>query len=816
MERPLLFLLLFVCTLQASAQTVKGTIADAETRRALPFATIRQGDTKQGIVSDINGKFSFQLLSGINTLHVSYVGYESKRVPITNIDTIFLIPAAAVTEEVVIRPPYEKIKRIVNTAIRNKDNNNPDKYAQYTYEIYYKMYVDLLPNEGFAKVKTVKRNKLDTLSESDRKLADSMIAASRKEMDSIRNSMHIIFSETYSEVAFERPAKRQENVLASRFSGFKKTFFTNIITGVLPFHAYDDYIKLNATDYVSPLSNGWQSRYQFDLADEILEGNDTIFILKYKPKKGITFKSLTGILYIHSNGYAISHITATTPDTGDGRTFKMQQIYRHVNGKWFPRELNYDFIFKKYPLPELGMVWSGHSIIDSVSFDGSRGIRFDKAHSVKLHDSVDLRTEAEWARYRFEEVSKKELNTYTVMDSTMKEAGVDKFFSNATNIAIGRIPIKFIDLDLTRLIAYNTYEGTRLGLGLYTNDRVSKYFSAGGWFGYGFKDKVMKYGGSARFFPTGKKEHWIELAYQNNYRNTGNVNIHPEVDRQTLQTWLLAKVDRIEEFSAAAHGRLGYYELELRGRKQTLTPQYAYSFNETGANGKYDVTEGSLNLRYAYGEKRTPFAGYYFAAGTKYPIIYLQLSAGKVESGTYSANYMKAIAAVTYSVHINRWGKDNFKLMGGIIQTDNDKALPQSLLMAGNGYRLKNDFQFYAWGGFLTMLPYSYFSDRFASLMYRHDFDRYFYSTKFSKPYLSLAHNMLYGTLNKANMAANPGIIAPKDGYHESGLLLNQLLRIDYLNLAYINLNAGVYYHWAPKYDWKANGRFVVGLSVSF
>ena len=77
------------------------------------------------------------------------------------------------------------------------------------------------------------------------------------------------------------------------------------------------------------------------------------------------------------------------------------------------------------------------------------------------------------------------------------------------------------------------------------------------------RDRVWKYGASARIFPTGKKEHWIEFAYQNNYRNTGNVNIHPEIDRRGLQNWLLVQVDKIEEYKATAHGRFGYWELDL-------------------------------------------------------------------------------------------------------------------------------------------------------------------------------------------------------------------------------------------------------------
>ena len=819
MGRLYLLIIAFMIPVAGICQHVAGIVVDEQTHQPLAFATIRQGNTRQGLVTDINGKFSFELLSGIQQLHISYVGYTTKTVSVHDVDTIFLSPVVNDNNEVVIRPPYEKIKRIINTTIRNKANNNPDKYAQYAYEIYYKMYVDLLPNEGFAKVKTVKHNKLDTLSESDRKLADSIIAASRKEIDSIRNSMHIIFSETYSKVAYKRPNTRQEDVVASRFSGFSKTFFTNVINGILPFHAYDNYIKLNTIDYTNPTSEGWQYRYNFYLLDELQNGSDTIYVLKYKPKKNVVFNSLEGVVYINTNGYAISHIIAKTTDTTDERSVKMEQIYRFVDGKWFPRELNYEFTFNKYPSPDIGMVWSGHSIIDSVRYTLDKTVHFDKAHAIKLTDSVDLHSEDDWRRYRFDTITIKERNTYVNMDTLMQQAGIDQYLSSATNIALGRLPIKFVDIDLTKILAYNTYEGTRLGLGLYTNDKISSFFTAGGWFGYGFKDKVVKYGASLKIFPAKNEEYWIEAAYQNNYRNTGNININPEIDRRGLQTWLLARVDHVTEFSATAHGRINYLELELQGLKQELKPLYNYAFNQPGAApGIYDITEASLNLRYAYAEKRTPFFGYYLPAGTKYPIVYAKLSYGQLTSGTYTTNYARGLVAILYTHHFNHWGKDNFKIMGGIIKSKNDNPLPRSILLAGTGYKVdRGDIQFYAQGGFLTMLPFSYFNDRFAGILYRHDFDRCFYTNRYSQPYLSLAYNFLYGTLSDNNRAADAGLVANETGYHEAGVLINHILRVNYLHLAYLNLDLGAYYHITPgKFDFGSQGRIVAGISITF
>jgi hypothetical protein len=526
-------------------------------------------------------------------------------------------------------------------------------------------------------------------------------------------------------------------------------------------------------------------------------------------------------VYIHTDGFAISHImvnTANPKDTTASRYVKMEQIYSRVNGKWFPRELNYELVFKEYPSPQTGMLWQGHGKVDSVSFTPNNHIKFDKARSVILTDSVDRRNAEQWNTYRSDTLSVKEQNTYVFIDSISKKLGLEKIMNGFRNISRSRISIGPLDYELKRLLSYNTFEGTRIGLGVYTNDKISKYISVGGWFGYGFGDKRWKYGASARFMPGGQKDNWLEVGYQDNYKNTGSIIFHRELDETSLRQFTLAQVDRIQEYSATVHKRAGYWELELAGLQHKLQPFYTYSFTEAGTNGTYDLQELSASFRYSFGEIRTPAFGYYLPTKTKYPIFYLKLSGGNLSSGTYETKYVRSLAAVTYNVHINRWGRDNYRLEAGAIHSLDDKALPRSYLLAGNGYKMNKDYQFYTDAGFLTMLPYQYFSDGYVSLLYRHDFDRaLFRISDFSKPTVSLAHNMLYGTmLQSKNLANNPGIAVPDNGFHESGIILNKLLYYNFMKLVNLNINVGAFYHWAPNagFDWNKFGRGTIGLTA--
>ncbi|MDR2824898.1 MAG: hypothetical protein LBB41_06850 [Prevotellaceae bacterium] len=57
-----------------------------------------------------------------------------------------------------------------------------------------------------------------------------------------------------------------------------------------------------------------------------------------------------------------------------------------------------------------------------------------------------------------------------------------------------KLEIGKFDLDLGRIISENKFEGTRWGIGAFTNENLLRWFNTGGYIGYGTKDKRLKYG----------------------------------------------------------------------------------------------------------------------------------------------------------------------------------------------------------------------------------------------------------------------------------------------------------------------------------
>ena len=135
MKRLSLLLLFFTLSLQAQFQ-VNGIIKDFETKKALPFATIK---TENGFstISDVDGKFNFLLASQPERLTVSYIGYESKTISAFEIkpySTLYLLPKINALKEVTIsnvNPAYVIIAKVIPQNYCNlKDNVNQNQMAQ--------------------------------------------------------------------------------------------------------------------------------------------------------------------------------------------------------------------------------------------------------------------------------------------------------------------------------------------------------------------------------------------------------------------------------------------------------------------------------------------------------------------------------------------------------------------------------------------------------------------------------------------------------------------------------------------------------------
>lgn len=788
-----------------SAQLLYGTVTDAVEKQPLPFATVKIAGGSEGLITDMDGNFTLQRTPDIQQIEVSYLGYQSRIItllPGSDSLHVLMQPSGKELEAYIFKPPYDKIRRIINLAIANRKQHNPEQYDRYRCHIYYKMIADIrLPDSSLQQIEA------DTSRENQL-------------MYNFLTGQHLLMSETYSIRTWQKPQQLQEDVVATRLSGFKKSIFTSLITDVLPFHAYSDYLTLNGKDYHNPISKGFGSRYVFNLTDELIREKDTLWQLSFRPANK-QIPQLSGSVYISSANYAIAYLLAEAVDRHLKRQVKIEHAYTITGGKWFPKELNYIIDWQqevsssdsgKTEKVYFSLVMNGRSKIDSVSWnEGEKKFRFDKARPVRLLPGADEQSGTKWEQLRPIALNLREQRTYQFNDSIMEAIRFSRFIPYIDKLTEGKIPVGAFDFDLKRLYSFNRYERSRLGIGVQTNERLIPWLSVGGWAGYGFGDKAWKYGGFMEITPNApSNDFMIRLAWDNDIRDPGRISLHREIDRSYLRMFLMNRVDAVESLSLSVSGRLGYWEALISGSREDIRPMYPYALLSTSVNGNhFKATEASLQLRYAFAERRAPMFGRYYNTGTKYPVWYGKVAAGTISGQTGQADYLQALTAVSWRKHLNRIGHERFLILAG--KSWSTSPLPVSKLFAGNGFRF-DQVSLYAFGGMLTMYPYEYYSDQFVQASWRHDFDWKFYTTAYSAPFLSIGHNMLWGTLD--NPAAHHFVpfSIPAAGYHETGIMLNSLLRIDYMKLYYISVHIGYYYHWAPVVDFARHGRMVYGL----
>jgi hypothetical protein len=110
------YLLVVIPVAVFSQHRIHCVVADSSSGQPLSFSTIHTGSTT--VIAGIDGAFTLLLKPEIKTVTVSYTGYASREIIVTQLammGTVWLMPRSNSLGEVVVRPNADKVKRIVNT-----------------------------------------------------------------------------------------------------------------------------------------------------------------------------------------------------------------------------------------------------------------------------------------------------------------------------------------------------------------------------------------------------------------------------------------------------------------------------------------------------------------------------------------------------------------------------------------------------------------------------------------------------------------------------------------------------------------------------
>ena len=791
---------LFILSLSShlSAQfLVSGQVFDQVTGEPLPFVNlVFNGDQRNGTTADIHGRFSYQAKSPVASAIISFVGYDT-RVESFSADQkltdlkFYLVPSDIALGEVVVRAGENPANRIIREVIRNKEINNPEKLSSFRYKSYNKVVYDFKSGDSLATTQDL------------------------MELDSVFRGGHFMIMESVTERKFVKPNHTDETVLATRVSGFQSASFAPLATDIQPFSFYDDYISVIDIAYLNPISNGSLSKYEFHLRDTLFHEDDTTFILSFKPLPGTNFEALTGLLYINTNQYAIQHVIAEPYEKGFFDV-SIQQQYRLINGShWFPEQLKFELFLQDNASNAFGISARGVSMIEEVELDPDLEKRDFSIEEVHLHPMANARDSVFWNESRLIPLDAKEALTYEVMDSLGNALKFDNILKIAERAGQGKIPLGIIDFDISKILIYNKYEGIRLGLGVYTNDKLIKNISIGGYAGYGFKDHTWKFGGEAMWYLNATRDSEIRFGYHNTLQETGKSWLGFYRPRSfDFRTFLASQMDHVEKMTGSISFRtFRYAKVHLAFNRMKTDPRYAYTFqeNEQAPVRGYTNTDMTLILRYAYKERLIHSMGQRISMGTKFPVLTLAYTRGfdGVLDGMFE--FHKLEARMEHSVRFRNFGKSSLRLDAGIV----DQAIPYGILFTGEGSYVRQ-FSVLIKNSFMTATPYEFLSDRYVHMHYAHEFGSLLFHIGKWRPSVSIYQNIGWGSLQHPEYHQGIAFKTKEKGLYESGLQLDNLIKTKYLNVSYLGMGAGAFVRYGPYAAGKFNKDVVFTLSMTF
>jgi hypothetical protein len=788
----------------AKSQELKIRVINAHNKSPLAFVNIKFDKQQKGVSTDIDGYFILKSKECCSTISLSYIGYKDTVIAINKLKNkgiISLAPSAYQLEAVDILPGENPAFKIIRKLIEHKKSNDPEKLKSFSYKAYHKFVATADPESI--------RNAISDTSHLDSSLI---------RMSEFFSSQHLMIIESVSKRYHKAPNKNKETILATRVSGLSDPSFAFLSSQLQSFSFYKPSIDILDKHYINPLTKSSLNRYFYLLEDSIFSDFDTTYIISFRPYKGTNFDGLKGQVHISTHNFAIKNVIAEPADSAVDIGIKIQQKYELIDNKyWFPTQLNSDLIFYGIVLNQTFMKGIGRSYLRNIEInkDFDKKVRFNNIVLEMPAKASKAQSSIFWNENRINPLDSQDLKTYKVIDSIGKAEHLDQKLWVYTSLLNGKIPMGPIDMELDKFIQYNDFEGFRFGLGLITNDRLSRFIQLGGYGAWATKDYRWKYGGNINFNLWTQRELKIKFAYQNDvFESAKQYNFGEKsiFNMEMLRDFIVSKMVYHKTLDAEiAFRALPHSSWNLGFNYSQINSPDDYQFvitnddNNYAAKGDFNIAELNAGVRFAYKEKLMANKSDIISLGTKFPVLNIHYT--KAIDGIFNSelNYEKLDLQLDYSYYIRFLGKTSWRISAG--KTFGNA--PWYKLYNGKGSYLP----FYADApySFGTMRVNEFLSEEYLALFLRHDFGTLLFGEKRFIPRPSFVSSFTIGQLNHPELHNNIHYKTLEKGYYESGILLNSILKSGISNIGF-----GIFYRYGSYAFDKVEDNFSYKFTIQY
>ncbi len=740
-------LLLFIGPLAAQKMTVvKGIVIDADTKEPLPLVNISFANTSIGTTSELDGTFVLESKWASDTVVVSYVGYETQRIPIKLFEKqelqVALKPFALSLQTVEIKAKRKGYKRkgnpaveIMQEAIKRKDENRLEALDFYEYEKYEKIQFDL---NNFDPEKLKKRRAM-------RKFQFLFDYVDTSELNG-KPFLPFFIQETASKVYYRKdPESKKEYRLGVKVTGLQEYIDLEDFTTMMDVlyqnvNIYDDNIRLLDLPFMSPLNPLANTYYRFYLVDTAASvNNHPCYKITFFPinNQNIAFK---GDLYITKDStYAL-----IKADLGISRQINLNFVHDLNLVQEFERQEGVMVMTKDQLQIDFGLFKKGTGIYGTrtVSY---RNYVFNTPRESKIYEGTEnviaakdayKKDDTFWKQARHDSLSPQEEGIYEMID-TLQKAPAFRTAMDILSLAFtGYKAVGPVDIGpIFSFYSFNDVEGFRLKFGGETNLKFHPKISLGGLVAYGFKDQEFKYGASLLYsfrdnFKSNPK-HFFRMFYQHEVNLVGQYLRFTSTDNffisfQRGSTSRMTLVDRFQlQYFLELNNHMSW-DLQFNNMRQAPIGTFRFDFydpqtNELSSLSDVTTSELSLQFRYAPNEQYLQGRSYRIPIYNRYPVFTLKLAAGFKDwlGGDYA--YQKASLNIFKRFYLSFLGTMRFEFEAGQIW---GKGLPYFLLHLPRA----NQSYAYRTGAFNLMNYQEFAADQYAMINIEHFFNGFFFN----------------------------------------------------------------------------------------
>ncbi|MCK0161754.1 DUF5686 family protein [Allomuricauda sp. F6463D] len=505
MKRYLFVFFLFFITVVAAQTKIEGVVTD-DSGMPIAFANIVFVNSSEGTITNDNGRFYLESEENYNVIQVSFIGYETKEIPLDQKVNyglqIELMESTEQLQEVIVYTGKQSKKNnpaidILEKIWSKKRENGVRKFKQYQYDKYEKIEFDLNTIDS-ALIKSKLFKGLEFMFEN---LDTSRITG--------KTYLPMFLNETFTKVYGDNAlGKEKEDVLGNKNSGFSgNQSITAFVEDLYSdYDIYNNYLKFFDKSFTSPLSKTGVDVYNYVLSDSTFIDNKWCYNIIYYPrrKNELTFK---GDFWVNDTTFAIKKINMQVTKSANINWVKeiyIEQDFDVVNDSVFLLKRDYmlsDFSFSKKE-DSRGVYGKRTTVFDNYNFNTDRPEEFYRAISDPYDPRVFSQDSIFWKNARLESLNEDESGIFQLLDTLKTVPKFRTYYDIVSVLGSGYIEIDKWNLDVGDIYStfgYNDAEGIRTRAGARTYFGQNDMWRLEGYMAYGFNDKKFKYGFSGKF-----------------------------------------------------------------------------------------------------------------------------------------------------------------------------------------------------------------------------------------------------------------------------------------------------------------------------